>query len=91
MAYTFIEDPGHGWLRVPVWELHELGIANKVSHCSYIDGEDALLEEDCDAVLFIEARAAAHRPLDMKTDIIRVYDESGRIRNCSRFPSVSRL
>ncbi len=56
--YTFISDPGHGWLLVPLAELVALGIADKISACSYIDKEGAwcALEEDCDVVKFLRAK-----------------------------------
>lgn len=56
--YTFISDPGHGWLRVKLDELRDLGIADKITQFSYRDGDDAWLEEDCDLSTFIVARAA---------------------------------
>jgi hypothetical protein len=57
-TYRFIEDPGHGWLEVPVTELQALGIADKISGYSYVsrDGRTAYLEEDCDATKFIAAK-----------------------------------
>ena len=59
--YRFISDPAHGWLEVPVKELEQLGIANKISACSYIDRAGgagnhlAYLEEDCDLAIFAKA------------------------------------
>jgi hypothetical protein len=53
--YHFYMDPGHGWLKVPIKELVELGIAGKISPYSYVHGENAYLEEDCDAPLFLKA------------------------------------
>ncbi len=53
--YHFHYDAGHGWLKVEVAELHQLGIASKISACSYRRGAWAYLEEDCDAGLFINA------------------------------------
>ena len=56
--YTWITDPAHGWLTVPLAELRELGIAGDISKHSYIDASKgiAYLEEDCDALLFIGAK-----------------------------------
>lgn len=53
--FNFYTDAGHGWLEVPKSMLVELGIAEQVSGYSYQQGENAYLEEDCDAGLFIEA------------------------------------
>lgn len=52
----YVQDAGHGWFMVSCEELKSLGIAEKVSTYSYLDGEYAFLEEDCDAGLLIEAR-----------------------------------
>ena len=52
--YSFIADPGHGWLKVSKKELKDLGIENEITGCSYMRGEFAYLEEDCDAGLFID-------------------------------------
>ena len=49
----FFEDPGHGWLEVPLAQVAALGITNKISGYSYRKGTMAYLEEDCDATLFI--------------------------------------
>jgi hypothetical protein len=52
-TYMYYADPGHGWLRVPVKKLEELGIADDISPYSYRKGRYAYLEEDRDATLFI--------------------------------------
>ena len=54
-TYVFHEDPGHGWLAVPIKELFILGIANKISNFTYVNGNTAYLEEDCDAGEFVKA------------------------------------
>ena len=51
---TFHSDPGHAWLEVPLAELKSLGVAGEISSYSYINGETAYLEEDCDAGIFID-------------------------------------
>ena len=51
----FYEDPGHGWLKVPVKLLEDLQIVDRISHSSYLLGQHAYLEEDCDAGKLIEA------------------------------------
>lgn len=48
-------DPGHGWLKVPMRHPVFQSIKEKVSHYSYVRGEYAYLEHDCDASLFILA------------------------------------
>ena len=52
---NFHEDPGHGWLAVPLDELMELGIASKISTYSYFKTGIVYLEEDLDAGIYIDA------------------------------------
>lgn len=51
-------DPGHGWIAVPKAELKTLGIEEKISSCSYMNGSTAYLEEDLDAGIYLNAREA---------------------------------
>ena len=62
IMYVFHSDPGHAWLEVPMGTLHRLGIAEKISACSYRNGDKAYLEEDCDAPLFLRALESAGIP-----------------------------
>ena len=52
---VYIQDSGHGWLEVPYAELVELGIQNDISSCSYIEGSNVYLEEDCDMWVYLNA------------------------------------
>lgn len=54
--YDFFEDPGHGWLKVSIYELLRLGIENEISGFSYYKDKYAYLEEDCDMSVFIKAK-----------------------------------
>ena len=58
---TFIVDPGHGWLRVPVTELETLGIVDDISPYSYLSPRAmyAFLEEDGDVGIYLNARKNA--------------------------------
>lgn len=67
LAHTFFSDPGHGWLEVQVAELHELGIAEKISGYSYLNGELAYLEEDCDLSVYLRAKEARKQVVFYKT------------------------
>jgi hypothetical protein len=44
----FHEDPGHGWLQVPITLAKKLGIEANISGYSYMDSKFYYLEEDCD-------------------------------------------
>jgi hypothetical protein len=55
-SYNFLQDPGHGWVAVPLKDLAELGLSRQdFSAYSYESkaGTVAYLEEDCDAPKFI--------------------------------------
>ncbi len=54
-TFIFHEDPGHGWLEVPLSLIKELNIQNKISIYSYKDRDKAYLEEDCDFPVFFYA------------------------------------
>jgi len=58
MEIKFYADPAHGWGEVPVSLIKELGIGDKISHYSYMRGEMAYLEEDCDLSVFLMALEA---------------------------------
>ena len=60
---TFISDPGHGWLRIPLADVVALGIEEDISACSFIDGRFAYLEEDCDCNVFAAACIAQDIPM----------------------------
>lgn len=51
--FNFYEDPGHGWLEVPVSLCREFGL--KVTGYSYAKGDNLYLEEDCDMSAFVDA------------------------------------
>ena len=78
MRYHFFEDPGHGWLKVPLKELEELGIAGRITRYSYRRGAYAYLEEDCDAPLFVKAMDEHGQTVEHNTHI---SNEESRIRD----------
>lgn len=51
--FTFFQDSGHGWVKVPISLLRHVGISGKITPYSYQKGVFAYLEEDCDLSLFI--------------------------------------
>jgi len=54
MKLKFYQDPGHGWVKVQRKFLKKLEIADKISSCSLMRGDDIFLEEDCDLTLFCD-------------------------------------
>lgn len=54
--YTFIADPGHGWLEIDWTDLKNVGLnPSDFSRYSYRKRNKFYLEEDCDAPKFLEA------------------------------------
>ena len=82
--YIFYNDPGHGWLQVPVSELVQLGIADKISGYSYLHKDKAYLEEDCDAAVFLRAKFGqdfSFGSLEKRGLLVEKYQEYTPIRN----------
>jgi len=77
-AYTFYQDPGHGWIKVLKSELADLGIAHQISRYSYERGLWAYLEEDSDASKWITAYEARH---GARPELNEVYQENTPFRN----------
>lgn len=80
-VYIYHTDPGHGWLAVKNKELHELGIADKISNYSYVRGATVYLEEDCDMALFVNALKAANKDFKCRDS----YQERTPIRGYERY------
>lgn len=55
---TFLFDPGHGWLQVPLTDIVALGLEDQITPYSFVKGQYAYLEEDCDCPRYLSARAA---------------------------------
>jgi len=78
----FFEDPGHGWLEVPIAAIKHLGIQDKISGYSYRKGTMAYLEEDCDFSTFLAAFREAYGTEPKWT---RIYQDPTPIRQYARF------
>lgn len=63
--FIYASDAGHGWIGVPESLLIELNIDHAISDFSYYDrqpsGSTVWVEEDGDAMLFVEAYRARFR------------------------------
>ena len=78
----FHTDPGHGWLEVPVKEVRNSGVP--ISQCSYIKGDKAYLEEDCDAPAYLNYLDEKHIAYIIDRDVHVNYDHP--IRNYNNWP-----
>jgi len=70
-------DPGHGWLKVSLQELQDLGIIHCISEYSYIHGHNAYLEEDCDMGVYLDAMDRDGKRVQF---VDRHTDKTSRIR-----------
>ena len=87
-TYTFHQDPGHGWLEVPVTDLQELGLSiGDFTKYSYRRGENVYLEEDLDAGVFVNAYEAMHGQEVKYRSQYTDYDSP--IRSYARLPGYS--
>lgn len=59
ITIPFYSDAGHGWAKVSFKLLAQLGISNKITAYSYMRGDSAYLEEDCDVSTLFKAAEAA--------------------------------
>jgi hypothetical protein len=66
MKLNYYQDPGHGWVKVNKALLQRLGIAGDISSYSYMRGDCAYLEEDCDTSRLLEAAKAAGIVIQLK-------------------------
>ena len=53
--FYYYQDPGHGWVAVPMSLLEKLNIAGEISTYSYQRGKTVYLEEDRDLGIFFNA------------------------------------
>ena len=86
--FHYYSDPGHGWLKVKISLLEELGIADKISSYSYMMGEHAYLEEDADASLFIDTMRKAGKPYEFVEHCTKA-DNRSAIRNYQRYNEIN--
>jgi len=54
-AVTYVSDPSHSYLKVPVRLAEKLNFTNKISEYSFFNEEYIWLEEDVDMALFFNA------------------------------------
>ena len=86
-TFTFHNDPGHAWLQVPICLIREIGVELHISPFSYMNGNDAFLEEDGDAPLFLKALTEAGNTYS----ITEAYEENTPIRHYQSFYVEPRL
>ena len=78
--YLFHEDPGHGWLEVPIQTIKDLNLTDKITPYSYMDQHSVYLEEDCDLTTFMNTLKERGIKCNPDQDFITVYKEHTPIR-----------
>jgi len=79
ITIPFYSDAGHGWAKVHLDLLEELGIRDKITSYSYMRGDYAYLEEDCDvSTLF---KAAEAKGMGIKWKQMKPANNYSRIRS----------
>lgn len=73
IAHNFFTDGGHGWLKVTKARLDNLGIADKITSCSFMRGNYAYLEEDCDVSTYIKALLKQENIEDVEGEVSEEY------------------
>lgn len=86
MKYQFYSDPSHGWLKVSIQELEQLGIQNKISSYSYMNKGFAYLEEDCDLSLFFKTKGFTDFDKNVKSN--RQSNKQSKIRSYDSYDFV---
>ena len=82
MKITIYADRGHAWAKVNKALLNKLGIADQISRYSYMRGEKAYLEEDCDLSRLIKALTENNINFSFEE---RHTDKTSKIRSYSRY------
>ena len=90
-AFTYHQDPGHGWLEVPAVDIAANGLTEAAfSRYSYVErdrlgGAVYYLEEDCDLPLFALAYANRHFKRPPMTEVY--HDGDCFVRGLERVAS----
>ena len=82
MDIRFICDAGHGWGEVSIDLINELRIGNQISRYSYMKGNKAYLEEDCDLPIFLNKMEKQGKKI---TFIEEHSNADSWVRNLQRF------
>ena len=81
-VYEMISDPGHGWLKVPLKDVEQLGIMGLISEFSYKSKDYAYLEEDCDLWIFMKAMREIGKNVKYTESVTQHFSH---IRSYARF------
>lgn len=77
-------DPGHGWVAVKKSLIKELGLVDKITRFSYINGQSVYLDEDQDYTAFFKAFTARFG-IEPTTRTLVPRNSSSPIRSMKRY------
>lgn len=72
--YSRIYDPGHSWLEVPIRDVRDSGVSDKITTYGYIKGKYQYLEEDCDLYTFHTAMIGKGYTIDITNINVDDFD-----------------
>jgi hypothetical protein len=81
--FDYIQDPGHGWVKVPVALLERFGIADKITPFSYRRKSYAYLEEDNDLSTLVNELELRRIPFMYDTKI--AHRKQSKIRSYQHY------
>ena len=73
--YLRIHDPGHSWLKVPIQDVRNSGVFDKITPYSYTKNGFMYLEEDCDMWTFYEAMLKLNVGVTVDNTNVDDFDE----------------
>ena len=91
MTLNYYQDPGHGWVKVGLQTLVDLGIHDKITRYSYVRKNHAYLEEDCDLGLLFKVCNAKGIKIVLrehhtnKSSKIRAYQSYSKWEEAEKF------
>ena len=77
--FDYIQDPSHGWVKVPVSLLQKLGLETRITPFSYRRNDYVYLEEDCDFTTLADALNDREIPFILDRKV--AYRKHSKIRS----------
>jgi len=81
--FRFVSDPSHGYLRVKLDDLVKYGVDKKISGFSFASDRFAFLEEDLDAMTFLNAVKEFGDTYEIKESVV---NNPASCRRLPRYP-----
>jgi len=69
-SFSYIQDPGHGWLSVSHEDIIATGVKSLISPYSYMNSTRVFLEEDRDMSIFLDAAKILGWDVELKSSTV---------------------